>query len=324
MSSEQNSGLFAPIEPYRHGLLPEEDGHAVYFEECGNPEGIPVIFLHGGPGSGCSPRHRQFFDPQKCRAILFDQRGCGRSTFENPLFMNETAYLIHDMERLRKLLNIEKWLVVGGSWGGGLALAYACQHPEVFSGAILRNTFLCRHSDLQWFFHDTKQLMPDAWNKLVEHVPVNFRSDICRYVCEKVLGSDKQSALSLALAWSDWESALMQRTSVSLTAKPLGEQDTDALIKKYRIQSHYLRHLCFFPVDGILPCLNNLKHIGIDLLQGRLDWICRPESSWDIHQQIAGSRLHWVDHAGHGLFEVPMVNSMMSTINARLMALQTK
>ncbi len=322
MHIENTSGLFAPIAPFHHGHLPEEDGHLVYFEECGNPKGVPVIFLHGGPGSGCSPRHRQFFDPHKCRAVLFDQRGCGRSSAKDLLFANDTPHLIHDMERLRKHLNINTWLVVGGSWGAGLALAYAKQHPQALTGAVLRNTFLSRQSDLQWFFQDAKQLMPQAWDALVAHIPEHFRNDVCQYLCRHILESDRSTALQLANSWSQWENALLQRSSTVLSTAPASPQETETLLSKFKIQSHYLQNLCFFPKEGLLPCLKNLGGIEIDLLHGTLDWVCRPETSWEIHHQLPHSRLQWVNPAGHGLFEPPMVLSMTNTISQRVSALE--
>ena len=322
MLNQTPTELFPAITPFHHGLLPEEDGHAVYFEECGNPQGVPIIFLHGGPGSGCSPKHRQFFDPNLCRAILFDQRGCGRSNAQNLLFKNDTPHLIHDMERLRKHLNIEKWLVIGGSWGAGLALAYACQHPEVFSGAVLRNTFLSRRSDLKWFFQDAKQFMPDAWKKLVEHIPDQFHDDIGQYLCRHLLEADKQTALKLAQSWNTWENALLQRSFADSSVTPLSPHEADKLMGKYKIQSHYLQNLCFFPEEGLLPHLGRCTNIHIELLQGRLDWVCRPESSWDIHHQITLSRLQWIENAGHGIFETPMVHCMVNTINSSVASLQ--
>jgi proline iminopeptidase len=318
MLNETNTSLYPATEPFHQGRLPEEDGHSVYFEECGNPSGIPVIFLHGGPGSGCTPRHRQFFDPLRCRVVLFDQRGCGRSFAKNLLFQNDTHHLIHDMERLRKHLHIDKWLVVGGSWGGGLALAYALEHPEVFTGAILRNTFLCRQSDLEWFFQDARQLMPDAWEDLVKHVPVNSQHHICEYLCEHILTTDKQAALNLALSWNGWENALMLRTHAPSPVTSVKLPDSDSLISKYLVQSHYLRNLCFFPTEGLLSHLDTSLNFNIDLLQGRLDWVCRPESSWHIHQRLPHSQLHWVDHAGHGLFEPPMISAFINAINLRI------
>ena len=322
MSIENLQGLFAPIEPFHHGFLPLEDGHSVYFEECGNPQGVPVIFLHGGPGSGCSPRHRQLFDPQLCRAVLFDQRACGRSKAHDPLFNNDTPHLIHDMERLRRHLAIDHWLVVGGSWGGGLALAYASLHPEVFSGAILRNTFLSRQSDLQWFFQDARQVMPDAWEALVKPIPAQFRDNLGYYLYSNILGTDKDKALVLALAWRDWENALLQRTWTAPSPLNLSDNEIKSLLLKYTIQSHYLEHLCFFPDEGVLAYLEQCNTIPIDLLQGRLDWVCRPESSWDIHCQLPHSRLQWIDQAGHGLFETPMVSCMTQTIRQRVSLLQ--
>jgi proline iminopeptidase len=323
MTTDNYAGLFAPIEPFHHGQLPEEDGHSVYFEECGNPQGVPVLFLHGGPGSGCTPRHRQFFDPRTCRVVLFDQRGCGRSSAKNLLYKNDTPHLIKDIERLRKHLNIGQWLVVGGSWGAGLALAYANQHSETLNGAVLRNTFLSRQSDLNWFFHDAKQLMPQAWNELVKHIPEDARNDVCQFLCRQILEGDKPTALAFAIAWNGWENALLQRNSSHLTPSHMSASEVDKLLNKFKIQSHYLQNLCFFPAAGILPQLSQLKGINIDLLHGTLDWVCRPETSWEIHRQLPQSRLQWVNHAGHGIYETPMIHCMTTTISQRISELLT-
>jgi proline iminopeptidase len=318
MHIDNYSGLFESIEPYHHGHLPEEDGHLVYYEECGNPQGVPVIFLHGGPGSGCSPRHRQFFDPHKCRVVLFDQRGCGRSTAKDLLFKNDTQHLIHDIERLRTTLKIDQWLVVGGSWGAGLALAYAQQHPNALTSAVLRNTFLCRQSDLHWFFQDAQQLMPQAWDELVKHIPERDRDAVCQFLCHHILEGDTQTALQYAQCWSNWENALLQRTFTPSAPPQLSTSEVDVLLSKFKIQSHYLQQLCFFPKEGILSQLDRCNTIHMDLLHGTLDWVCRPQSSWDIHLQLPQSRLQWVHQAGHGIYEAPMVHCMTKTIAARV------
>ncbi|MFM7802688.1 MAG: prolyl aminopeptidase [Limnohabitans sp.] len=306
--------LYPPIEPYEHGFLPEKDGHSVYFEACGNPNGFPVVFLHGGPGSGCGPRHRQLFHPSNVRAVLFDQRGCGRSLSQKALQANTTAHLIHDIERLREHLRIEKWLVVGGSWGGGLGLAYASAHPDRCSGAVIRGVFLSRPSDLQWFFEDAKQCMPDAWAAFQRQINA-LGNPLWQILFDGLLHGEEGQALRMALAWQDWENALTNRHYQNKPLPRPSAQEATALLAKYRLQSHYLQHLCFFPPQGLLPHVNHLSHMPVSLIHGRLDWICRPEAAWAAHQAIGGSRLQMIDNAGHNPFEAPMTEALVRDIH---------
>ena len=309
-----SDSLFPPIEPFEQGYLPSLEGHDVYFEQCGNPQGLPVVFLHGGPGSGCSPRHRQLFNPHKTRVILFDQRGCGRSKASDVLACNTTAHLLQDMERLRQHLGISQWLVVGGSWGGGLALAYASAHRSSCRGAVVRGVFLSRPSDLQWFFQDARQCMPDAWQALAQHVPVQNHDDLAPYLFHHMLNASDEAALPLAQAWQVWENALTQRCFSPSKPSPLSSTEASALLKKYRLQSHYLKHLCFFPAAGLLSQASALNDLPIHLLHGRLDWICLPEAAWAVHQALPHSRLQWVDNAGHNPFETTFSQAMVQAI----------
>jgi len=304
--------LFPAIEPFAHGFLPEQDGHSVYFEQCGKLAGLPMVFLHGGPGSGAMPRHRQFFDPRSVHAILWDQRGCGRSRAEQPLVHNTTAHLIADMERMRIQLGLEAWWVVGGSWGAGLALAYASAHPQRCLGLVLRGTFLGRAADIRWFFQDAAQLLPDAWWALARHVPSDSRGDMAAYVVEQVLHGEFAHALALAKAWSAWEGALTDRRA----SEPSASQGTSdaALLAKYRLQSHYLATNCFFPPEGALAGCAALGDIPMALLHGRLDWICRPQSAWDVQQALPASRVQWIDQAGHSPYEPPMATALVAAI----------
>ena len=304
--------LFPAIEPFAHGFLPEQDGHSVYFEQCGNPMGLPMVFVHGGPGSGAMPRHRQFFDPRRTRAVLWDQRGCGRSRAEHPLLHNTTAHLIADMERVRAQLGLESWWVVGGSWGAGLALAYASAHPQRCLGLVLRGIFLGRAADIRWFFQDAAQLLPDAWWALARHVPSAQRGDMAAYVVEQVLHGEAAHALALAKAWSAWEGALTDRRASQPSASQ-GAPDP-ALLAKYRLQSHYLAAQCFFPPQGALADCALLGNLPVALLHGRLDWICRPQSAWDVQQALPGSRLQWVDQAGHSPYEPTMAAALVGAI----------
>jgi len=314
MNENPHTDLFPPIEPYRHGFLSPQEGHSVYFEECGSADGLPVVFLHGGPGSGCGPKHRQLFNPRSTRVVLFDQRACGRSKAVDALQDNTTAHLLHDMERLRQHLEIERWLVVGGSWGGGLGLAYASAHPTACLGAIIRGVFLSRSSDLQWFFHDARQCMPDAWASLAASCHLANPEKLFEYVCHRFLNDSDADVLPLASAWQTWENALTQR-SVSAVAKLApGSTEAKSLVAKYRLQSHYLINQCFFPRDGLLSHLSGMHDMPVTLVHGRLDWICRPESAWEVHQALPKSLLTLVDHAGHNPFEQPMTGVLVKAI----------
>jgi len=314
MNENQHTALYPPIEPYRHGFLPPQDGHSVYFEECGTADGLPIVFLHGGPGSGCGPKHRQLFNPINTRVVLFDQRGCGRSTTEQPLHANTTAHLLQDMERLRAHLGINRWLVVGGSWGGGLGLAYASTYPQACLGAVIRGVFLSRPGDLQWFFHDARQCMPQAWALLEPHVAGTAAPDCAARLSQQMLQADDASALVLARAWQAWENALTNRSSSSAAPASLDDKSAQSLLAKYRLQSHYLVNRCFFPQDGLLSHLAALGGLPLHLVHGQLDWICLPEAAWAVHQALPHSRLDMVENAGHNPFEAPMTGVLVQAI----------
>lgn len=324
MTTVRPTDLFPPTEPYHHGFLPSVAGHAVYFEECGHPDGLPVVFLHGGPGSGCGPRHRQLFNPRTTRVVLFDQRGCGRSTADKPLHANTTTDLLHDMERLREHLGIKRWLVVGGSWGGGLGLAYASTYPSKCLGAVIRGVFLSRPADLQWFFEEARQCMPDAWSVFAAACATARSEKLLDYVCHQMLNAHDQDVLPLAMAWQAWENALTQRSVSSTHATAMNEKEAKALIAKYRLQSHYLINQCFFPSTGLLAQLAALNEMPVTLVHGRLDWICRPESAWAVHQAIPHSQLIWVDNAGHNPFEQPMTGVLVNAIEDLVQKLCTQ
>ena len=328
MSDAAASALYPACEPYAQGFLPSLQGHQVYFEQTGNPQGLPVLFLHGGPGSGCTPQHRQLFNPASTRAVLFDQRGCGRSLAQQPLQANTTLDLIGDIERLRLHLGISSWLVVGGSWGGGLALAYARVQAQACLGLVLRGVFLSRPGDLRWFFQDAAQCMPDAWSALAQAVPAANREDIGAYLFAQLPAAPDHAALPLAQAWQDWENALMQRqftprpTAQPSSSKAPNPTATAGLLAKYRLQSHYLAQGCFFPSEGLLQHVSHLPAMPVHLLHGRLDWICRPESAWALHQVLPHSRLQWVDQAGHSLSEPAMSKAMVAAIDAMVTQLK--
>ena len=306
--------LHPAIEPYASAQLDVGDGHRLYVEQCGNPDGLPMVYLHGGPGSGGSPRHRQFFDPRNCRAVLFDQRGCGRSLPRGALLHNHTDALVQDMEALRQHLGIARWLVVGGSWGAGLALAYAEAHPQACLGLVLRGVFLGRASDLDWFFQGAAQLLPDAWQQLAEQVPGHAQDALLPRLHAGLQGADAQAALACALAWEAWEQSLSQQRRVAPRAVARQDAEAALLIDKYRIQSHYLNHQCFRNGAGLLQHASALTGLPTAILHGRLDWICRPQAAWDVHRALPGSRLQWVEGCGHNPFEPANASALVAVI----------
>ena len=324
MNQNPRLDLFPAVEPYRHGFLPSQDGHSLYFEECGSALGLPVVFLHGGPGSGCGPKHRQLFNPATTRVILFDQRGCGRSTADKPLHANTTAHLIQDIERLRLHLGIDRWLVVGGSWGGGLGLAYAAAHPAACLGAVIRGVFLSRTTDLQWFFHDVRQCMPDAWALLAPYLNGVDASDCAVRICQHMLQAEDADALLLAQAWQSWENAVTNRSYTTSQAAKLDDKAAQALLAKYRLQSHYVINKCFFPTDGLLSHLSPLVDLPLHLVHGRLDWVCLPEAAWAVHQALPHSQINMVDNAGHNPFEAPMTGVLLQAIEQMVKQISAK
>ncbi len=306
--------LYAPLEPYDAGWLDVGDGHRIYYEQCGRPDGFPVVFLHGGPGSGCSPRHRQLFDPQRCRVILLDQRGCGRSVPRGALHGNTSDKLVADIEHLRLHLGIERWLVAGGSWGAGLALAYAAAHPACCLGLVLRAVFLGRVSDLDWFFQQARQLLPDAWEALAQQAPLAARGNLLRWLSAGLQGNQLQEALARAKAWAAWEAALSQSQCVAPGPELAAGAAAAAMVDKYRVQSHYLMNGCFWGDVGLLERARSLASVPTAILHGRLDWICRPQAAWELHASLPGSRLQWVDGCGHSLFEPAMARALTQAV----------
>lgn len=307
--------LYPQLEPYANGHLNVGDGHQLYFEQCGHANGMPMIFLHGGPGSACSPRHRQFFNPKVCRTVLFDQRGCGRSLPSGLLIQNNTKALVQDIESLRQHLAISKWLVVGGSWGAALALAYAQTHPASCLGLVLRGVFLGRQSDLNWFFKSARQMLPDAWQAFSCVAPHSARKDMRQWLYATLHGSDENAALQCALAWEAWEQSLSQHQQVPVRSLGRPTPEAALLLNKYRVQSHYLIHHCFLPETGLLSLCTRLAELPSAILHGRLDWICRPQAAWDLHHNLPDSRLHWIEGCGHSPFEPAMTQALVSTIS---------
>ena len=322
----RSAPLYAPVEPYEHGWMDTGDGHRIYFEQCGNPQGLPVLVLHGGPASGCSPLQRRFFDPATCRVILFDQRGCGRSTPRAGLANNDTAALLRDIEQLRRQLDVAAWIVFGGSWGASLAIAYSSEHPSSCRGLVLRGTFLTGSRDLDWFFGGAGTLLPAAWQRLVHELGLPLTLDQCEHaghavlaVLKRRLSSDEQGvAAATATAWADWEEAVSRPGTGKLLVASGESGDRSnrppasnpGLVDKYRVQAHYLEQQCFLGEERLLALAARLTAFPVELVHGRLDWVCRPGNAWQVHQAVPGSTLTWVDHAGHNPYDPPMLSAL--------------
>ncbi|MGV7211092.1 prolyl aminopeptidase [Oxalobacteraceae bacterium A2-2] len=292
------TALFPPIAPLRQGMLPVDEIHTLYWEEVGNPDGVPVIFLHGGPGAGLSPRHRRFFDPRHYRVILFDQRGAGKSTPLGETRANTTQLLVQDIERLRVLFGIEQWLVFGGSWGSTLALAYGQAHPERCLGFVLRGVFLCTRAEIDWFIDGIRWFYPELHEEFANAIPEAERGDLLQAYVKRILSDDPAVYWPAARAWSRFENR-----RVFLLPQP-EEAPSDSLdLGVGRLESHYMAKLGFFEEGQLLRDVGRIAHLPATIVQGRYDVICPPVSAWELHRAWPGSVLHMVPDGGHGAME---------------------
>lgn len=296
--------LYPPCEAYDRQWLAVPGGHRLHIEQSGHPGGRPLLLLHGGPGSRASAMQRRFFDPARFRIIQFDQRGCGLSEPAGELRHNHSTALVADIERIRLALGIERWWVCGGSWGATLALLYAAAHRPAVDGLLLRALFLAGQGDLDWFFGGAGAVLPAQWQRFLDHVPRSRRRHLQAWLWRLFERGDEASRLRAALAWLDWERALHGGEAVSAVADPV------ALLQRYRIQAHYLSRRCFVGEAGVLAALARLHGLPVLLLHGRQDLVCRPQNSWRAWRTLAGSRLLWVDGAGHDPFAPAMAGAM--------------
>lgn len=290
-------------EPYKQGRLRVSDRHELYYEEVGNPKGTPIVFLHGGPGGGVTPKYRQFFDPEHYRVILFDQRGAGQSTPHADLIDNTTWDLVSDIEKLRQHLNINKWIVFGGSWGSTLALAYAETHPESVLGLILRGIFLCRKKEIDWFYQDgASKIFPDFWDHYLKPIPIEERGDLVAAYHRRLTHPDLEVRLEAARAWSIWEgSTSMLYPSDDLISRFAGDEFAIAFA---RIECHYFTHRAFFPTDNFLiENAHKIRHIPIEIVHGRYDVVCPIENAWELKKAIPEAKLHIIPDCGHSALE---------------------
>ncbi|SEQ52360.1 proline iminopeptidase [Solimonas aquatica] len=294
---------YPPIEPYRTLRLRVSELHEIYVEESGNPQGKPAIFVHGGPGGGSEAWHRQFFDPARYRIVLFDQRGCGRSTPHAELRENSTWDLVADMERIREHLGIERWLVFGGSWGSTLALTYAETHPERCSALVLRGIFLLRKQEIDWFYqHGANCLYPDAWEPYEAAIPSEERHDYLSAYYRRLTSEDAAVRVAAARAWSIWEGATSKLFPNTDMVARFGE---DHFAEAFaRIECHYFVNKGFFDRDDkLLADIGRIRHIPGVIVQGRYDVVCPMRSAWDLHRAWPEAELQIVADAGHAASE---------------------
>lgn len=307
--------LYPEIEPYESGHLDVGDGHSVYWELCGNPDGIPAVFLHGGPGAGCGKDHRRLFDPARYKILLFDQRGCGRSTPHAGLDANTTWHLVADIERFRAMIGAEKWLIFGGSWGSCLALAYAQTHPHRVSGLILRGIFTLRREELLWFYQNgASWLFPDLWEGYLAPIPEDERDDLMAAYRKRLTDPDRAVQVEAARAWSLWEG----QTLTLLPDEKIKAQhgDDDFALAFARIENHYFVNKGFFEEGQLIRDAGKLKDIPGVIVQGRYD-ICTPiRTAWDLHRAWPEARFLEVRDAGHAYSEPGILHSLITATDA--------
>jgi proline iminopeptidase len=299
--TQLRTSLFPPLDPYRRGTLGVDPLHALPWEESGDPYGIPAVFLHGGPGGGCSPRHRQFFDPSFYRIVLFDQRGAGHSIPVGEVRNNTTQHLVDDLEVLRRELRIERWLVFGGSWGSTLALAYGQAHPQRCLGFVLRGIFLGRREEIDWFLDGMGLFFPEAKRKFVEALPQDERGDLLGNYYRRLIDPDPAIHLPAAQAWSTYEGACS-----SLAPNPdLASQldDDGSALALARIEAHYFVNQVFLPEASLLENVSRIRHLPCTIVQGRYDVVCPPSSAFELQARWPGAELVIVPDAGHSAWE---------------------
>lgn len=303
MSSSPLRSLYPGIEPYDRGFLQVSPLHTLYYEQSGNPDGKPVVFLHGGPGGGTSPKCRCFFDPAVYRIVLFDQRGCGQSTPHAELADNTTWDLVADIERVREHLGIDRWQVFGGSWGSTLSLAYAQTHPDKVTELVLRGIFMLRRRELEWFYQSgCDMLYPDAWETYLNAIPEVERGDLMSAYHRRLTSSDAKTRTDAARAWSVWEGATSFLHQDKSHIESSGEDEFALAFA--RIECHYFVHGGFFEHDDqLLRNIDRIRHIPAVIVQGRYDVVCPLRSAWDLHRAWPEADLRIVQDAGHSAFE---------------------
>ena len=305
-----HSYLYSPIEPYVQHSLQVDSTHNLHIEECGNPQGIPVLFVHGGPGGGYMPIHRQFFCPQRYRIILFDQRGCGKSRPHACLTNNTTPHLIEDIEKIRRHLKIDKWLLFGGSWGSTLSLLYAETYPERVFGLILRGIFLCRNEDVQWFYQKgANRFYPEYWKDFIEPIDMDKRGDLIAAYHDLLTSDNEISRMRAAEAWSIWEGRTSNLETNSDTVTHFS--DPFHALAMARIECHYFQHEAFIEKNQILQDAKAIAHIPTTIVQGRYDMVCPINQAHELHEVLPLSKLIICNQAGHSAMETEITQALV-------------
>jgi proline iminopeptidase len=304
-------GFYPELEPHKTGRLKVSDLHEVYYEVSGNPNGKPVVFVHGGPGGGTEPKQRRFFDPDAYRIVLFDQRGCGKSTPHAELTDNTTWHLVDDMERLRTHLEIDRWQVFGGSWGSTLSLAYAQKHRDKVTELVLRGIFMLRKKELHWFYQQGASAMfPDAWEHYLRPIPEAERDDLMRAYYQRLTSDDASVRLEAARAWSIWEAStsfLMQKPDY---VEHAGAEEFSLAFA--RIECHYFVNGGFFDRESqLIEDVDRIRDVPSTIVQGRYDVVCPAMSAWDLHQRWPEADLRIVPDAGHSAYEAGIVHELI-------------
>lgn len=321
-SSSKPRGLYPDIDPYDAGYMPTGGKHRIYYEQCGNPEGLPVVVLHGGPGGGVSPNLRSYFNPDGYRIVLFDQRGCGKSTphasQDISLEDNTTWHLVADIEALRLKLGIDKWVVFGGSWGSTLSLAYALTHPERVLGLILRGIFLVRKPELDWFYQEgASHLYPDLWESFVAPIPEAERGDLLSAYVKRLNGADKAERVRCALAWSGWEGDTLSIDGPAQAASKF--TDPDFAVAFARIESWYFQNGGFFESDSwVLDHIERIRHIPGWIIQGRYDVVTPMKTAWDLHRAWPEAKFRLVKKAGHSSSDPGILEGLVAAADEAL------
>lgn len=306
--------LYPPLEPYESGMLDVGDGHRVRYERCGTPGAKSAVFLHGGPGGGIAPDHRRLFDPALYDVLLFDQRGCGGSTPHAGLEANTTWHLVADIERLRALAGVERWLVFGGSWGSTLALAYAETHPERVSELVLRGIYTCTRPELDWYYRfGVSEMFPDKWARFVAPIPPEERGDLLAAYHRRLTGDDPEARLAAARAWSLWEGE-----TITLLPDPANSAQHDEghfALAFARLETHYFVHDCWLEPGQLLRDAARLRSIPGTIVHGRYDMPCPARYAWALHQAWPKADFHLVEGAGHAWSEPGIRDQLISALD---------
>ena len=306
--------IFPEIDPIEDGILKVSSLHSIYWERSGNPNGIPILVLHGGPGGGSQPVYRRYFDPTKFNIVQFDQRGCGRSTPHSELDENTTIHLINDIEQLRQFLRIKSWHVFGGSWGSTLSLIYAIQYPEKVLGLILRGVFLCREKELRWFYQrGASEIFPEEFELYQSFIPIKERGNLIDAFYKRLTSNDNIIRSAAAYSWTRWEMATSHLIQKELSIqKASNDSFSDSFA---RIECHYFINNIFVEENYILKNISNIKNIPLSIVQGRYDVVCPMRSAWDLSKAIPSASLYVIDDAGHSMKEIGITKKLVELTN---------